>query len=74
MRLRYPAIIQEREADLARLEHRLAGTPAAVRIRMLRLLKSGRATSRRQAAALVGYSVSQVNRWWDSISSTGSPA
>jgi len=69
--IRYSAIIQEHEVDLARLEQRLAGTPTAVRIRMLRLLKGGRATSRRQAAALLGYSVSQVNRWWEQYQQHG---
>jgi transposase len=38
---------------------------------MLRLLKSGRAKSRRQAADYLGYSVTQVNRWWEQYQQHG---
>ncbi len=65
MRIKYPDLIQESEAELAALEERLAGKRTAARIRMLRMLKSGSMPSLRAYAASSGYSVQQVNRWWD---------
>ena len=64
MRIKYPEVIQESEAELAALEQQLAGQRTAVRVRMLRLLKAGSVPSLRAFAASSGYSVSQVNRWW----------
>ncbi len=64
MRIKYPEVIQESEAELAALEQQLAGQRTAVRVRMLRLLKTGSVPSLRAFAANSGYSVSQVNRWW----------
>jgi transposase len=63
--VRYPMVIQEDVAELARQERALRGRPTQARVRLLRLLKEGRAQSLLAAAPLVGYSVRQVNRWWD---------
>jgi transposase len=64
MRLKYPDLICESDAELAALERQLAGQRTAVRVRMLRLLKSGEAPSLRTCAAMLGRSLSQVTRWW----------
>ena len=64
MRIVYPDVIREGEAELAAAERRLRGRPAAARVRMLRLLKSGAAPTLAGCAPLVGYSPRQVARWW----------
>ncbi len=64
MRINYPEVIRESEAELAALEQQLAGQRTAIRVRMLRLLKTGSVPSLRAFAASSGYSVAQVNRWW----------
>lgn len=60
----YASVIGESVAHLCNAEHRLRGTPAAPRVQMLRLLKGGEATTFPQVAALVGYSLRHVQRWW----------
>lgn len=65
MRIKYPQTIGEIEAELAQLEHQLRGTKQAVRVQMLRLLKSGQAASLGAVAPLVGYSQVQCTRWWE---------
>jgi len=64
MRIKYPDLICESEAELITLEQRLAGQRAGERVRMLRLLKSGEAPSLRTCAKLLGRSLTQVTRWW----------
>lgn len=64
MRIAYPTVIGEGEAVLAAAERRLRGRPVAVRVRMLRLLKTGQAASLAACAPLVGYSPRQLARWW----------
>ena len=71
MRIKYPKAIQESEEDLTRLEQRLRGQKAADRVRMLRLLKSGTVKSLKDCAPLVGYSVSQLTRWWECYRAEG---
>ena len=51
----YPRVIREDDASLRAEESGVRGTPAAPRLRMLRLLKNGDATNLPQVAALVGY-------------------
>jgi transposase len=43
----------------------LRGQKAADRIRVLRLLKSATVKSLKECAPLVGYSVTQLTRWWE---------
>ncbi len=51
--------------DALRAQERAArGRRAADRVKLLRLLKSGAARSVRQAAATLGYSERQAQRWW----------
>ena len=51
--------------DALRAQERAArGRRAADRVKLLRLLKSGAARSMRQAAATLGYSERQAQRWW----------
>jgi transposase len=71
MRIKYPKAIQESEEDLTRLEQRLRGQKAADRVRVLRLLKSGAVKSLKDCAPLVGYSVSQLIRWWECYRAEG---
>ncbi len=71
MRIKYPKAIQESEEDLTRLEQRLRGQKVADRLRMLRLLKSGAVNSLKDCAPLVGYSVTQLTRWWECYRAEG---
>lgn len=72
-RIRYGERIRETVAELEDLERQQRGKPTAVRVQMLRLLKSGRAASRRQCASVLGYSLSQLDRWWAAYQSGGIP-
>ena len=71
MRIKYPKAIQESEEELTRLEQRLRGQKAADRVRVLRLLKSGTVKSLKDCAPMVGYSVSQLTRWWERYRAEG---
>lgn len=71
MRIKYPKAIVESEEDLTKLEQRLRGQKPADRVRMLRLLKSGAVNSLKDCAPLVGYSVTQLTRWWESYRAQG---
>jgi transposase len=62
--LRYAAIIQESDTELEQVERSQRDRRLGQHVRMLRLLKSGQATTMSEVAQLVGYSVPQVNRWW----------
>lgn len=64
MRISYPSRITESELDLTTLEKDLRGHPTAVRVQMLRLLKSGSVPSLAACAPLLGYSGTQLQRWW----------
>ncbi len=64
MRIRYATRITESEADLTVLEKEVRGQPTAVRVQMLRLLKSGQVTSLAACAPILGYSGTQLQRWW----------
>lgn len=56
-------IAETADALLAR-ERAVRGGRAADRVKLLRLLKSGEARSLRRAAAMLGYSERQAQRWW----------
>jgi transposase len=71
MYIAYPRAITETIAELHDHEQRLRGTPAAPRVQMLRLLKSGEATNVPQVATLVGYSPRQIQRWWQTYRTAG---
>jgi len=71
MRIKYPKAIQESEEELMSLEQSLRGQKTADRVRMLRLLKSGTVKSLKDCAPLVGYSVSQLTRWWERYRAEG---
>jgi len=64
VRTDYALAITEDEATLRREERRLRGRPTAVRVRALRLLKSGATCTLGACADLVGHSPRQVARWW----------
>jgi transposase len=67
----YPTVIHEDAALLRQRALGVRGTPAAPRLQMLRLLKSGDATTLPQVAALIGYSPRQVERWWQTYRTRG---
>jgi transposase len=71
MQIVYPEAIAESVACLQEHEQHLRGTPAAPRLQMLRLLKSGDATTLPQVATLVGYSPRHVQRWWQTYRTQG---
>lgn len=60
----YPDRIQESVDTLLAQERRLRRSAVADRIKMLRLLKSGRYRSQRQLAPLLGHSDRTLRRWW----------
>ncbi|MDQ6777303.1 MAG: helix-turn-helix domain-containing protein [Actinomycetota bacterium] len=71
MQILYPQAIAESVACLQEREQHLRGTPAVPRLQMLRLLKSGEATTIPQVATLVGYSPRHVQRWWQTYRTQG---
>lgn len=71
MKIHYEVAISESVEELAAHEHHLRGRKGAVRVRVLSLLKSGQAKNLSEAATLVGYSKSQVVRWWERYRSEG---
>jgi transposase len=64
MRIQYATVIQESDAELEQAERHQQDRRLGLHVRMLRLLKSGRARTLDEAAQLIGYSVPQVTRWW----------
>ena len=60
----YGVKIAETADELRARERAVRGHRAADRVKLLRLLKSGAARSVRQAAAMLGYSERQAQRWW----------
>lgn len=60
----YPEMIAESSEELLEQEKRLRGSPLESRVKMLRLLKSGKYRSRRSLADVLGYSSRQFGRWW----------
>lgn len=64
MRIDYGVAIRETAAELAALERRRRHGAGADRVKLLRLLKGGRERSLRRAAAVLGYSERQAQRWW----------
>src|SRR3954447_1802026 len=71
MHIVYPQVITEPVAALRSDEQRLRGTPAAPRVQMLRLLKSGEASTVPQVARIIGYSPRHVQRWWQTYRTHG---
>ena len=71
MRIKYPQAIQESEEELTKLEQHFRGQKPADRVRVLRLLKSGAVKSLKDCAPLVGYSVTQLTRWWECYRAEG---
>ena len=63
-RRRYPTVITEDLETLTHVEQRQRGHLTHPRIQLLCLLKSGQVPSLRAAAPLLGYSLSQLYRWW----------
>lgn len=74
MYLRYDELIAETPDQLAALERQHRRSPVADRFKMLRLLKSGAARSRRALAETLGYSERQLHRWFDAYREGGTEA
>ena len=64
MWIHYPDRIQESVDTLLAQERRLRRSAIADRVKMLRLLKSGRYRSQTQLAPLLGHSDRTLRRWW----------
>jgi transposase len=64
MWLKYTEQIAESVEELLRWERRLRGHGMADRVKMLRLLKTGEARSRRRLVELLGYCERHLQRWW----------
>jgi transposase len=71
MRIDYQQAIRETSEELAAQERKVRGRPVAVRVRMLHLLKSGHVPSLAQGAPLLGYSQTQLTRWWEQYQRQG---
>ena len=67
----YPEMIAESPEELLEEEKRLRGSPLESRVKMLRLLKSGRYCSRLSLADAPGYSSRQLGRWWKTYQHSG---
>jgi transposase len=67
----YGECIAESVEELAEVGRCLRGRAGADRARLLLALKSGRERSLRRAAALLGYSERQAQRWWAAYRSGG---
>jgi transposase len=67
----YPNVIAESPKQLHELEKRHRYTHLFQRVRMLRLLKSGRCCNLGEAAEALGYSRRQCQRWWSTYAQGG---
>lgn len=67
----YSGLINESSKNLISLERKLRGQKAAVRIQMLRLLKSGKVANMEDCAFLIGYSPRTAKRWWKTYKDGG---
>jgi transposase len=65
MRIRYATAIAESDAELEQVERHQRDRKIGLHVRVLRLLKSGQARNLADVARLVGYSKTQVTRWWE---------
>ena len=65
MWIHYPDRVEESEDLLLNQERRLRCSPLADRVKMLRLLKSGRYRSQAQLAPVLGHSDRTLRRWCD---------
>lgn len=71
MWINYLECIDEDLDELRALKQKHRHGPAADRLKMLRLLKSGQSRSQRQAAEVLGYSERQLRRWWQTYRTGG---
>ena len=67
----YPIVITESPEQLRELEKRHRYTHLFQRVRMLRLLKSGRCRNLGEVAEALGYSRRQCQRWWSTYAERG---
>lgn len=67
----YPSVITESSEELLTREQALRGKPNAVRVQLLRLLKTRTVQSVSEAASLLGYSERQLLRWWACYTTAG---
>jgi len=70
----FSRLIQEDVADLKGREKEPFAKGIADRIRFLRLLKEGRAVQLAEVAALLGYHLRTVQRWWQKYRTGGMAA
>src|SRR5919107_140361 len=71
MGITYPSLIREDVGPLHAAEKAARDKARTDRVRLLRFLKEGRVASVSQAAAVLGYRVRTVQRWWQSYRAGG---
>lgn len=69
--INYPTAISESPEQLRELEKRHRYSHLFQRVRMLRLLKSGKADHLQEAGEALGYSRRQCQRWWNAYTAGG---
>jgi transposase len=69
--INYPSAISESPQELGELEKRHRYSHLFQRVRMLRLLKLGKANHLQEAGEALGYSRRQCQRWWNAYARGG---
>lgn len=69
--MNYQAEITESEDDLIKLERSTKDGKARDRVRFVRLLKTGKATTQQQAGVLIGLGIRQSQRLWQRYRQNG---
>lgn len=69
--MNYPAAIKEKIEELNKLEKATKDLKGRDRVRFLRLLKSGEATSQQQAGRMIGLGIRQSQHLWDRYQTLG---
>lgn len=69
--MNYPEIITESHEHLLKLERATKDFKARDRVRFLRLLKTGKAATQKEAGALIGLQARQSQRLWKQYRETG---
>ena len=72
--MNYQETITESRDHLFKLERETRDLKARDRVRFLRLLKTGKAATQKEAGALIGLQVRQSQRLWKQYRETGLPA
>jgi putative transposase len=64
MKVEYTERITETEIELRKLEKENRSKKVLPRLQMLRFFKSGKAKTQPECAKMLGFSLTQIERWW----------